>query len=211
MLQFPVTPLADPPEVRKAAAEETIRKVEREISVWTDGSSVEGIGGGGGIILVGNSEQEIRQPAGKFCSSTKAELVAVAAALKRIGLDEDRTMAIFSDSRAAIQALQAGPLRQRTPVSHEIWNELLRLQGQGCQVTFHWVPGHADIDLNERADRLANEARALPNADDILTMTVSALRPDLPSRTCSVRGRDADRTQVGWKGVTGGRDVRYPS
>ena len=158
----------DPPEVRKAAAEENIRKVEREISVWTDGSSVEGIGGGGGIILVGNSEQEIRQPAGKFCSSTKAELVAVAAALKRIGLDEDRTMAVFSDSRAAIQALQAGPLRQRTPVSHEIWNELLRLQGQGCQVTFHWVPGHADIDLNERADRLANEARALPNADDIL-------------------------------------------
>ena len=51
---------------------------------------------------------------------------------------------------------------------NEIWNELLRLQGQGCQVTFHWVPGHADIDLNERADRLANEARALPNADDIL-------------------------------------------
>ena len=80
--------------------------MEREISVWTDGSSVEGIGGGGGIILVGNSEQVIRQPAGKFCSSTKAELVAVAAALKKIGPEEDRTMAIFLDLRAAIQALQ---------------------------------------------------------------------------------------------------------
>jgi transcriptional antiterminator len=67
----------------------------------------------------------------------------------------NKNIIIFSDSQAAIKALQACHVNSRTVLeSIEKLNSLAR----NNTVNIIWVPAHIGITGNERADRMANES-----------------------------------------------------
>ena len=76
------------PDVRRRAAEACLAALPTDATwVWSDGSAEDGVanGGGGATIAVASGEtREVRVPAGALCSSTRAELFALRAALSEL-------------------------------------------------------------------------------------------------------------------------------
>jgi ribonuclease HI len=152
----------DPPEVRRHAATATLNALPvPDISVWTDGSAAEGFrNGGGGIVVDFNASDELVTwaiPTGKVTSSFKAECCALLSALEwltvRLAGADHKVIHCHTDSRSALQSLANGPGSQSHITCAAIW-EALRLL-KHCQVRLIWVPGHAGLAGNERADREA--------------------------------------------------------
>ncbi|XP_043204776.1 uncharacterized protein LOC122372003 [Amphibalanus amphitrite] len=157
------TSRTNPPEARRAAAETTLASLPQpDVSIWTDGSAGAGThDGGGGALLIFHQESRTVQltvAAGKVCSSTRAELVAIREALAEAAGDlPDRPsmlLLLCCDSRAAIQSLQDTADSQSALVA-EIRDLLDTITCSGHRLHLQWVPGHAGLPENEEADRLA--------------------------------------------------------
>ena len=172
VLDLPLpTRRSDPPERRKEAALAALALIpDPDCTIWSDGSAKEGtIQGGGGAILELHREGrhiECVAPAGRVCSSMRAELVAMTEALsclQELPLPSSslvKSVLLCSDSRSGLQLLSCGPNDQQSAIGQSVWSLLDVLTARGMTITLHWVPGHADLAGNEAADRLANQAAA---------------------------------------------------
>jgi ribonuclease HI len=90
-----------------------------------------------------------------------AELLGVVRALQLAEKVED-PVTILLDSQAAIARLrhtQPGLDQALVIQAHAIAQ---RLHTRGCQPTIQWVPGHAGVEGNERADQAAKQAANKP-------------------------------------------------
>lgn len=87
-----------------------------------------------------------------------AELYAIKTAIEEIlrGNTEDREFTIFSDSRSALLALKSDITR--SPIVDEIKVLLCRSVDRNLDIDLCWVPGHVNVEGNERADAAAKEA-----------------------------------------------------
>jgi ribonuclease HI len=161
----------DDADIRKAAALRAIEALPpADVIIWSDGSAKEGTRDGGAGALVQlttlNKEVKIKAPAGAVCSSLRAELTAMKEALRVVTElpPQDRTtinsVRLLTDSKSGLQLLQRGPGGQSTILATEVWRSLLTLEDSGIATTLQWVPGHAGLEGNEAADRLAGEATA---------------------------------------------------
>ena len=136
--------------------------------VWSDGSVVGGThDGGAGVLIVDVDGEEhcLKEPAGRLCSSFRAEMVALKTALLHLVThpsDPDVPIVICTDSQSALAALRGGPSTQTTPLGCEIWAATKDLATTGRKIIFQWVPSHCELMGNERADEIAKEASALP-------------------------------------------------
>ena len=175
----------DPPERRKEAALAALALIpDPDCTIWSDGSAKEGtIQGGGGALLELHREGrtlECMAPAGRVCSSMRAELVAMSEALTRLQELPPPSRALIksvllcSDSRSGLQLLSRGPDDQQSSVAQCVWSLLDSLATGGRTITLHWVPGHADLAGNEASDRLANQAAAACNQEEAPTDLSSA-------------------------------------
>ena len=183
---------ADPsnrPDKKRKAAEERLAVLPAEATwVWSDGSATGGVmdGGGGAMITFSSGDtREVRMAAGSLCSSSRAELFALRAALEELSSGEDyaasHPIVVCTDSSAALALLQNGPEdAQRTPVAADIfWNLLRPLADRGQPIFMHWVPAHRGLSGNERKDALAREASALPQLEtpvDVCTIQRAVAR-----------------------------------
>ena len=95
--------------------------------IWSDGSAEGGVTTGGSgalIVLPSGEEQELRAPAGRACSSTRAELVALRVALDEVQRMEadpaGRPIVACTDSQAALATLATGAGAQTTALGAAI-------------------------------------------------------------------------------------------
>ena len=157
-----------PDGVRLAAAETCLAALPQEaVYLWTDGSAEAGVsrGGGGAVVRPPSGEEtEVRVQASEACSSTRAELTALLAALRaaaELTTDPDLPVVVCTDSQAALRLLSGGPAAQCSFLGAAVWRALLELRGGNRRIHLQWVPAHCGLPGNERADTLAKEAAGM--------------------------------------------------
>lgn len=127
-------------------------------------------GGWGAVLLYQGRVKEI-SGAERDTSNNRMELLACIKALETV---RNRTLAVavYTDSAYLANCLLLGWYRRwqkngwqtaaKKPVENkDLWLRLLALKESFPRLSFHKVAGHSDVELNERADRLAREALQL--------------------------------------------------
>ena len=137
------------------------------VEVWTDGGCKPNPGPGGwaAILRYGETEREL-SGADPATTNNRMELTAAIHALE--ALKRPCRVVLHTDSeyvRNGISRWINGWVRNnwrnaaRDPVANmELWQRLLAA-AKPHQVEWKWVRGHAGDAMNERADRLATDAR----------------------------------------------------
>ena len=160
------------PPILKLLALETIDNYPKDIiHAYTDGSAVRAVrnGGYGSVINVPASEPILLSgPCGAFCSNYDAEIAAIQRTLDtlleqfRNGQVRPLDIVIFSDSLSAIQAIENwhGDTAKGIEDIIQANDHLMNLYG--IQITIQWIPGHSDIQLNDKADGLAKMGSHMP-------------------------------------------------
>ena len=141
----------------------SLNRDQAAINIYTD-ASVRQDGKSAWACFVGGA---LRNPCGRLPDHTPitlAELHAIHAALAwREAQDRHEDTIIHSDSMAAIKILAQTKTRTYPEITTKIINCASALSQRGSLTTLHWVPSHTNIEGNERADALANEATNLTN------------------------------------------------
>jgi ribonuclease HI len=137
-----------------------------EVEVYTDGAcrGNPGPGGWAAILRSGEHEKEI-SGADPTTTNNRMELMAVIGALQ--ALKRRVQVKLYTDSqyvrRGVLEWLPAWKARDwrtagKKPVKNrDLW-EVLDAETVKHDIEWHWVPGHAGVPGNERADALANAA-----------------------------------------------------
>jgi ribonuclease HI len=137
----------------------------RKVIIYTDGACSPNPGvGGWGVVMTDVRTALTKELKGgkKSTTSQKMELVAAIQALG--ALNQACEVILYTDSQYVkkgitewIIAWKAGGWKK--PKKHkQLWKKLDKLN-RFHDVKWTWIPGHADIPGNERADELATEAR----------------------------------------------------
>lgn len=136
----------------------------KHVTIYTDGacSGNPGPGGWAAILIFGTHRKEI---SGGFLNTTnnRMELIAVLEALSL--LKEQCSVALYSDSRYIVDAINAGWLKKwqannwrrnkkEKALNVDLWQRLLPFMQQH-QIKFLWTKGHANDERNIRCDELA--------------------------------------------------------
>jgi len=139
---------------KKPAAPEILVEYKNSWTAYTDGACTGNPGpAGSGTILIapGGKIRETYAYLGEGTNNI-AELTAVEKALELTPRDEP--LVLHTDSQYAIGVLTKG-WKAKANVA---LIERIRAALRGRKVHFVYVPGHAGIPMNERADELAREA-----------------------------------------------------
>jgi ribonuclease HI len=138
--------------------------MNKEITIYTDGSSRgnPGPGGYGAILMSGPHQKELSQGY-RLTTNNRMELMAVIAGLKALK-KEGMQVTIYSDSQYVVKAVEEGWLSTWIKTNFkggkknpDLWKEYYQLS-QKHTIKFIWVKGHADNAYNNRCDELATEA-----------------------------------------------------
>jgi ribonuclease HI len=136
------------------------------VEVYTDGAcrGNPGPGGWAALLSIGAHEKAI-SGAENPTTNNRMELQAVIGALQ--ALKRPVVVRIFTDSqyvrRGILEWLPQWKARgwktaERKPVKNQDLWQVLEREAARHRVEWHWVPGHAGVPGNERADALANAA-----------------------------------------------------
>lgn len=138
------------------------------VIIHTDGacSGNPGPGGWGAVLEYNGTVKELK---GGMAQTTNNQMELTAAIEALNALKRPCAVEIHTDSQYVKNGIQGwlhGWKRNgwktaaKKPVKNvELW-QALDAATKRHTVTWHWVKGHAGHDLNERADRLANEGMA---------------------------------------------------
>lgn len=128
--------------------------------IFSDGSKVGDEGHVGSAFVVFHNGEEIASKRLKLpphCTVFTAEVVGIAAALEWCEESGIGEAVLCSDSQAAVAAFANSASRiARVAAVRPVER---RLRDRGVRVSLMWVKAHVGLEGNERADRLANEAR----------------------------------------------------
>ena len=170
------------------------------VAIYTDGGCDPNPGPGGwaAILQAGGHEREISGGAADT-TNNRMELVAAISALRL--LKRPCNVALYTDSQYLRRGVtewmpqwaQKGWRKaDGEPVKNQdLWRELDSLIGKQ-EIAWHWVKGHRGNRLNERADRLATEARrrvlAEARSGDLAPSSASERKELLPKVVVVARG-----------------------
>lgn len=146
-----------------------------ELELWADGSCPVpyGPGGWGYVLRFCDSQGVIHEREGnggaESTTNNRMELQAVIEGLRAIR--GERNLTVYCDSEYVVKAFTHGWLEKWVSkgwhkstggmvLNQDLWKLLLELESRH-NVTWKWVKGHANIELNERCDVLAAEGRPI--------------------------------------------------
>lgn len=165
-------------------------EVHCQVEIYTDGGSDPnpGPGGWGAILISGRRTKEI-SGAEANTTNNRMELTAAIEALRL--LQRPCKVALYTDSTYLRNGMTRWMSRWQardwvksdgTPVENaDLWRALLNAQ-EIHDVDWHWVRGHRGNQWNERADRLATQARlALVRPATVECTQRSTATPDKPA------------------------------
>ena len=173
-------------DIGKELIQNKLRTISSSAAVaFTDGSCLKNPGpcGAGAFVVINNREIELKQPVSKRGSILLAEIIAINLVLEYIDQQNNRNeideLNIFSDSQTAIGVLSLNwKIENHHSTIRSVISKINSLQKNGVGVSFEWTPGHASINGNEIADKLAKEAAK--EADEILDEThITITRQDV--------------------------------
>jgi len=130
-----------------------------DVVMYTDGSLIQGrvknmsgtIGGYGAVLMHKSGEREI-SGALRNTTVSRMELMACIKALE--ALKTRCKVHIYSDSSYVVNTINLNWKRKK---NQDLWNRLDELLSMH-NVSVYWVSGHAGLEGNERADKLATGA-----------------------------------------------------
>ena len=128
--------------------------------IYTDGSKQEGKIGF--AMTTAHLDYNRRLP--DHLSIFTAEAIALLAAVKICIHKKLRNIVICSDSKSVLQALG-----NTCNPTHYIISQIQDLTSETHNITFLWIPGHANIPGNEKADELAKQALTFPETQTLIT------------------------------------------
>lgn len=155
------------------------------VELWTDGSGTTAGNPGGWAFLLRAGEHE-REGVGYTADATsqRMELTAVIEGLRaltrpcvvRVFTDSEYVAKGFTDRRVEKWRRNGWKTSDKKPVANrDLWEQLAAAVGLH-EVEWSHVPGHAGVELNERVDELAGQARqvALGNVSPVELLGVAA-------------------------------------
>jgi ribonuclease HI len=136
------------------------------VEIYTDGAcrGNPGPGGWGAILTMGARQKEL-SGAENLTTNNRMELQAVIGALQ--ALKRPLQVQLYTDSqyvrRGLLEWLPQWKARgwktaDKKPVKNQDLWQRLEEEAAKHRIEWHWVPGHAGVPGNERADALANAA-----------------------------------------------------
>ena len=176
----------DIPARRRQAALETLEEMRDlnrpTIEVWSDGAASDGTHNGGAGVIIrwhdGRQDTTISAAAGPLCSSTDAEAAAASIGISQVaeelqGTADRIAIWLLFDSRALHTRLQQ-PIWCMDDATSRNTALCLCTLARTHDVAVIWVPGHAGLAQNERADAAATAARdhAVQNSKVIPTRSL---------------------------------------
>lgn len=137
-----------------------------EVEMYADGACLGNPGPGGwGTLLRFRGQEKSLAGAEPHTTNNRMELMAVIEGLK--ALTRPVAVTVYTDSRYVQQGIQSWlpnwkKKNWRTAggqavKNQDLWQEL-DAQAARHKVSWQWVPGHAGVEGNERADQLARQA-----------------------------------------------------
>lgn len=147
--------------------------MEKQIIIYTDGSSLgnPGRGGWAAILLFENMRKELSEGY-EHTTNNRMELMAVINALKALKTNKFK-IDLFTDSRLIVDSINKGWLESwkknnwkksnKTLVLNiDLWEELDHIL-KNYKVNFRWVEAHIGNKENERCDFLCKQAAQSSN------------------------------------------------
>lgn len=135
-------------------------RMGKNLEIWTDGA-FSPLRGNGGIGIVFSIDGKKVYEFSKMIPDTtnnKCELLAVIYALNALSKPVD-SIIIYSDSQYVIGCATKGWKRKKNVELWNLYDRVLEKAKTFCSdITFCWTKGHADSEMNNRADCLAVEA-----------------------------------------------------
>ena len=142
------------------------------ITLYSDGACSGNPGPGGyGVILDYNGREKELSGGFRGTTNNRMELMGVITGLE--SLKEPCSVRVVSDSKYVVDAIEKGWAakwrqngwkrnKKEKALNPDLWQRLLDLCAKHT-VRFEWVNGHAGHPQNERCDRLAVDAAAMPD------------------------------------------------
>ena len=139
------------------------------IIIYTDGAARGNPGPGGyGVVMRYKNHEKTLAEGYQKTTNNRMELLAVIVALEQLKT-RDIPVEIYTDSKYVADAVEQKWIdnwerKQFKKVKNpDLWRRFLVIYKKFTNVKFHWVKGHANNELNNRADELAVAASKLPN------------------------------------------------
>jgi len=175
---------------------------------YTDGSKLENLNTGAGLYLINGTEfsetrQEYSWHLGVNTEVYDAELFAISKAIQysqdivkssNIEVAESTSVCIYTDSKAAIDRLKK--LHDIGPgfsIVQKCIQLASRITSYGARIAIRWIPGHANIPGNERADQLAKKGANTPQLNPQIKVSLTNIRRKLNKSIIDDWHRDWDQ------------------
>ena len=133
-----------------------------KVEIYTDGacSGNPGPGGTGTVLICGENRKELSEG---YRKTTNNRMELMAAIIGLSALKRRSEVELYSDSSYLVNAMEKGWVQVwqvnnwKKKKNRDLWLQLLELNKKH-DISFIWVKGHADNELNNRCDELAVEA-----------------------------------------------------
>lgn len=170
------------------------RPIALDARFWfTDGSKDDNSSGAG--IFRAEPRVELSFPLGSEASVFQTEVLAILRCAEEAAIETSPSVTICSDSQAALKALNSRIVHSRV-----VWEciEMLNSLAETRFVQLIWVPGHSNIEGNEKADELARLGSNSPFVGPLPIVPVP-----LSGLYSEIQAKETEAVEYSWASAPG--------